>query len=216
MTMPTKIDLDCPCCGKAFQATTWGSTNLLGRQTTDFYQQSSGLPPLLLEIFTCPVCGYSGLYHGFANVTVREPVADLIRRKITPLLDEEKLSAARRYEFAAWIAAWRGANSKTVGDLYLKAAWCCYERGNDELEMQYRQQAIMHFEEALKNDTIPADEVPAHTYLTGELYRRIGEPDKAARWFDRVTEVVGAVPDAQWLVDLAHQQKTAPEEFMKR
>lgn len=216
MTTPTEINLDCPCCGKAFEATTWGSTNLLGPQTTDFYQQSSGWPPLLMEIFTCPVCGYSGLYGDFVDVTVDEPVVDLIRRKITPLLDEEEPSAARRYEFAAWIAAWRGDNPKRVGDLYLKAAWCCYEGGHDDLEMQYRRQAILHFEEAFQKGMIPADEVPTHTYLIGELYRRIGEREKGALWFDQVPEVVDDDADMQWLVDLAYQQKTAPEEFMQR
>jgi len=36
---------------------------------------------------------------------------------------------------------------------------------------------------------------------------------RAHQWFDRVQEAADAVPDAQWLVDLAAQQKTNPKEY---
>ena len=76
------------------------------------------------------------------------------------------------------------------------------------------RKAIEHFEKALRATEVPEDSVAVITYLVGELYRRIGEESYAHLWFDRVPEVAGQNPKAQWVIDLALQQKTDPKETL--
>ena len=45
------------------------------------------------------------------------------------------------------------------------------------------------------------------------LWRRIGDTDIAAEWFDRVADEVLDVDAQQWLIAAAHQQRDCPREW---
>ncbi len=101
-----------------------------------------------------------------------------------------------------------------VARTYLTAAWCCDDDNMTEEESSYRRHAIEHYETALREGTLPISEVAPVTYLIGELYRRVGETEEAARWFDRVPDAAAPLPAPQWLIDLAEAQKTNPRDVL--
>ena len=51
------------------------------------------------------------------------------------------------------------------------------------------------------------------TYLVGELWRRVGDPKEAKRWFDRVAGEVSDAQTQQWVMDAARQQRDCPREW---
>ena len=85
-----------------------------------------------------------------------------------------------------------------------------------EQENHYRWKAIEAFEKSLRKNEIAKYEVGRYSYLIDENYRRIGDREKAALWYDRAIEAAGQDPDPEWLVVLSTQQKTDPQEFMTR
>jgi hypothetical protein len=70
------------------------------------------------------------------------------------------------------------------------------------------------FEAALKTyDAIPREERAILTYLVGELWRRIGDINKATRWYESVSGEVTDPESQQWVVDAADQQRLNPREW---
>ncbi|MGW1954751.1 DUF2225 domain-containing protein [Streptomyces sp. NPDC001920] len=217
MTTIFPRDFDCPNCGTTFQSYVTGSTNNLGGVTTDFRQIAGGSQPDRGFIHTCDNCGFTGGSDAFQG-SVDEKVSRLIAERITPLVRDERSSASRRFEYAAWIAKWRGLDSDVIGSLYLRAAWAW----GDEPEVEsaegqdyLRRQAIEHFERAVEENSVTGEHAQTIKYLIGEQYRRVGEPETAALWYDRVVAEAGHDPEQRRLADLALQQKTHPEEFLR-
>jgi uncharacterized protein (DUF2225 family) len=206
-------ELVCPCCGHNFKTSVVGSTNIVG-YTTDFYPITRGLQPMQYGVYTCPSCGYSASYGGYGDTSLSERVKTLIKEELAPIIQSGPISAGQRWEFAARIAGWQDAPHQEIGDLYLRAAWCSAGYRRVEEERGYRRQAIEHFEKALQAGEIPAGEAVHYAYLTGELYRRVGDQENAHRWFDRVAEIAGQDPKNRRYVELARQQRTNPKETL--
>jgi hypothetical protein len=76
------------------------------------------------------------------------------------------LAGSDKYEFAAKVATWQGAEPRRVADLLLRAAWCCVDEGDTEAERYFRRQAAWAFERALASyDGVERDERAVLTYL---------------------------------------------------
>nr|WP_179342293.1 DUF2225 domain-containing protein [Streptomyces sp. alain-838] len=217
MTTIYPHDFDCPNCGTRFQSYVTHSTNTFGGVTSDFRPLAGGSQPDRGLIHTCDSCGFTGGADAFTG-TVDEKVSRLIAERITPLVRDERSSASRRFEYAAWIATWRDHAPDKVGDLYLRAAWAW----GDEPEVEstegqeyLRRQAIEHFERAIEGDSVTGTDAQVIRYLIGEQYRRVGEPEAAARWYDRVVAEAGSDPEQRRIADLARQQKTDPQEYLR-
>ncbi|MFC5217059.1 DUF2225 domain-containing protein [Streptomyces coerulescens] len=217
MTTIFPRDFNCPNCGTTFKSYVTGSTNNMGGVTTDFQEIAGGSQPDRGFIHTCDNCGFTGNSGAF-NGRVDKKVSRLIAERITPLVRDEHSSASRRFEYAAWIAKWRGSDAEEIGSLYLRAAWAW---GNEpevestEGQDYLRRQVIEHFERAIEENFVVGEHAQTIKYLIGEQYRRVGEPEAAARWYDRVIAEAGNNPDQRRLVDLARQQKTDPQEFLR-
>lgn len=211
----TTIDLRCPNCGSDFTSKTVESANLRVRQHTDFYPEATGVQPIRYAVHRCPNCGFAGRDDSFSGLQtlgyeVRQRVWDELAPRVT-----DTAPASETYEFAAKIATWDGADAVNIGDLWLRAAWCCVDEGDIEAERYYRRYAARSFEEALEHyDEIEPDERAKITYLVGELWRRIGDGARANSWFDRVADEITSPTSQSWLVDLARGQQDDPEEWL--
>jgi uncharacterized protein len=224
MTLPIPISLTCPCCHTKFESldviisSTYGSS-------TDLRAIAGGSDPMYMIIHTCPSCGYTGYHDAFKRKRLDPALKEHIRERITPLIKDfsvtpelpyEFAAPERHYEFAAWIAQWKGDSLLSIGDLYLRAAWCCNDSNNPKKERFYRLKALEYFERAMELKEISTSEIGVYAYLIGELHRRVGEIGAAETWFDRVAQATKGDPKQQWLVELATQQKTDPKEFIGR
>jgi uncharacterized protein len=124
------------------------------------------------------------------------------------------IAGSEKYEFAAKVATWQGAEPRRVADLLLRAAWCCVDEGDTEAERYFRRQAAWAFERALASyDGVERDERAVLTYLVGELWRRVGDLTKAHDWFERVPGELTNPAAQQWVVDAARQQRDCPREW---
>jgi uncharacterized protein (DUF2225 family) len=134
--------------------------------------------------------------------------------ELAPKLTDGMILGSEKYEFAAKVAAWQGAEPRRIADLELRAAWCCVDEGDIEAERYFRRRAAWTFEQALASyDGVEQDERAILTYLVGELWRRVGDKTRASEWFDRVAGEVTNIQVQQWVVDAARQQRDCPREW---
>jgi uncharacterized protein (DUF2225 family) len=169
---------------------------------------------LAYQIHMCDRCGYSAAERDFTEQTEIGPLVRLhVWNELSPTVSTAMLGS-EKYEAAAKVAEWQGAEPRYIGDLWLRAAWCCVDEGDVEAERYFRRHAVWAFEAALKAyDSVPLDERAVLVYLIGELWRRIGDLAQANTWFDQVPgEVVDPIAQ-QWIVEAARRQQLDPREW---
>lgn len=214
MTALRQIELCCPSCGNEFNSQAVVSTNAFGGKRTDFHERAAGMQPLPYQVHMCDRCGYSGTERDFTDQTEISP---LVREHVWSELSTyvgSAVSGSEKYEAAAKVAEWQGADARYVGDLWLRAAWCCVDEGDIEAERFYRRHAAWAFEQALEfYDSVPRDERAVLVYLVGELWRRIGDAKQANAWFDMVPNEVTDSTAQRWVLEVAKRQQTDPREW---
>jgi uncharacterized protein (DUF2225 family) len=215
VTTLRRIDLECPICENRFRSQTVVTTNAFGGTRTDFHRRAVGTQPLPYLVHTCSRCGYTGFERDFTGeVDVSPSLRERVWRELAPAIPSALLLGSEKYEAAAKVAAWQGMEATHVGDLLLRAAWCCVDEWDVEAERYFRRMSAWKFEEALQSfDGVPPEERAVMTYLVGELWRRVGEMRLAAVWFDRVMFEVVDTRAQQWVLDAARQQRDSPREW---
>jgi hypothetical protein len=215
MTTLDLIELACPICTSAFRSQTVVTTNAFGGKRTDFHERAAGMQPLPYFIHLCTTCGFAGVERDFREeIQLAEELRERVMFELAPVLARETATGSLKYEHAARVAEWQGAEPRYLADLFLRAAWCCVDENDTEAERFFRRHAAWRFTEALAAyDGVPTEERAVLTYLVGELWRRVGDRDLANVWFGRVPmEVTDA--DAQgWVVEMAEQQRAMPKEW---
>jgi uncharacterized protein len=214
MTALRKIELRCPSCSHEFPSQTVVSTNWFGGKRTDFHERAAGAQPWAYQVHMCDRCGYSGAESDFTDQT---DISPLVRERVWNELSPHVHSAAtgsEKYEAAAKVAEWQGADQRYIGDLWLRAAWCCVDEGDVEAERYFRRLAAWSLEQALEfYDTVERDDRAVLVYLVGELWRRVGDLTQANAWFDLVPDEITDPVAQRWIVEAAHRQRTDPREW---
>lgn len=215
MTTFHTVEETCPVCSATVEVDHLMSTNTFGGQDTDLRTRAVGWDPLHIVIALCPACGYSDLSHYFreCRTDLTDAIKTRVRDTFGPVEPDARIPTSVRYSRAARIAIWRGAPLMEIADFFLRAAWCCADERDSEGEQTYRLAAIEHFEEALETGAVQNQQRPVITYLVGELYRRLGQIDRANEWFARVLALEGTLDhNHTWVVDAARQQREAPQD----
>lgn len=215
MTTLQQIELQCPICETRFRSQTVVSTNSFGGKRTDFHERAAGTQPLPYLIHTCSKCGYSGADRDFTdNADVSPILKERVWSELAPSVTNGTRTGSEKYEAAAKVAEWQGAEPRHVADLLLRAAWCCVDEGDTEAERFFRRKAAWKFEEAMAGfDGVPREERAVINYLVGELWRRVGDLSLAATWFNRVPSEIVDSEAQQWILDAAEQQRDCPREW---
>ena len=218
MTSLRTIELRCPVCRNHFTSRAVDSTDSMGGESTDFHARSVGVQPLAYLVHLCERCGYAGNEDQFAEDVVLSPgLENRVWNELAPRLSPDGTTGSDKYEFAAKVASWQGEQPRRLGELWLRAAWCCVDENDVEGERYYRRHAVWAFEEALATyDGVGRDERALITYLVGELWRRIGDEQRAKKWFDRVPGEITSPTRQRWVADAARQQKHQPREWFRR
>jgi len=213
MTTLQQIELRCPVCETRFRSQAVVSTNSFGGKRTDFHERAAGTQPLPYLVHMCGRCGFSGTEADFEGAEVRPPLRERVWSELAPVVSPS-VTGSEKYEAAAKVAEWQGAEARHVADLLLRAAWCCVDEGDVEAERYFRRKAAWAFERALGGyDGVARDERAVLTYLVGELWRRAGDTVRAALWFDRVRGEVSDLATQRWIVEAARQQREQPREW---
>ncbi|MEP6780389.1 MAG: DUF2225 domain-containing protein, partial [Gemmatimonadaceae bacterium] len=134
--------------------------------------------------------------------------------ELAPVMARETATGSLKYEHAARIAEWQGAEPRYLADLFLRAAWCCVDESDTEAERFFRRHAAWRFTEALAAyDGVPTEERAVLTYLVGELWRRVGDDLLANTWFERVPLEITDAETQSWVLEMAEQQREMPKEW---
>ena len=212
MTSTATVEFHCPCCHEYYEDTVRKRVDTPGLTTTDFFTMSAGGQSIHHQVHTCPHCGFSR--EELEEGELMEDVRGFVREVITPQLPEEEIPSWKKFEFLAIIDENLGAGPYSLGMLYLHAAWCCYDLKEKEWEKHYRKMAIEYFIMEIGSKAMDEDLIYLVPYLLGEQYRRNGEREEAARWYDLIMEMDVDHPDKGFFMTLAAQQKLDPKEFM--
>ena len=215
MTTLLSIELTCPVCSSIFSSQTALPVKTPARTQTDFRGRAAGVQVLYYLVHTCSQCGYTGTDLDFYDETHITPaITAHVFNELAPRLPLGPVTGSEKYEFAAKLADWYGDGAERIGERLLCAAWCCVDEGDVEAERYFRRKAAWMFEAALEGwDEVAPDRRAILTYLVGELWRRVGDLEAAALWFERVSLEVVAPRRQQWLVDAARQQRDTPREW---
>jgi uncharacterized protein len=215
MTTLLQIELTCPVCIRTFSSQVVLTADRSARTRTDFHEQPAGVQPLPYLVHTCSSCGYTGSDLDFgAGMCIAAPIATHVFNELAPKLPTGPITGSEKYELAAKVATWRGAAPEWIGELLLCAAWCCVDEGDVEAERYFRRLAACMFEAALVSwDGVAPDMRAVLTYLVGELWRRVGDLETAAAWFDRVRSEIVAPSRQRWIIKAAEQQSDDPREW---
>lgn len=215
MTTLNLIELTCPVCTNDFRSQTVVATNGFGGKRTDFHERAAGMQPLPYFVHLCAHCGFAGVERDFGDsADPSEGLRQFVWAALAPALQRELPSGSLKYEHAAKVAEWQGADPRYLADLYLRAAWCAVDELDSEAERYFRRKAAWRFAEALTLfEGVPADERAVLTYLVGELWRRIGDGAQATGWFEKVRDEVTDTETQRWVIDAADQQMRQPREW---
>jgi uncharacterized protein len=215
MTTLQHIELRCPICDSRFKSQAVVSTNSFGGKRTDFHERAAGTQPLPFLVHMCNRCGYSGSERDFSDEAEVSPMLkEHVWNELAPVMTAGSVTGSEKYEAAAKVAEWQGGDPRHMADLLLRAAWCCVDEGDIEAERYFRRHAAWAFERALASyDGVAREERAVLTYLVGELWRRVGDRNLAARWFNSVEHEITDHTCQQWVLDAAIQQRDCPREW---
>ena len=215
MTTLNHIELACPICSTAFSSQCVVNTNAFGGKRTDFHERAAGMQPLPYFVHLCTTCGFAGVERDFREeIQLEEETRERVLFELAPVLARELPTGSLKYEHAARVAEWQGAEPRYLADLFLRAAWCCVDEADTEAERYFRRHAAWRFTEALAAyDGVPSDERAVLTYLVGELWRRVGDEKLAHSWFARVPDEISDRETQSWVLDMAAQQSHTPKEW---
>ena len=224
MTFLQQIKLRCPVCETVFPSLVAKVVKPIGGRRSDFREETSNRHSLPYLIHLCTTCGYAAQAERFGadseiSPEIRERVwLELATRLPLPTPDgslQNPVPGSEKYEAAAMVAEWLGADARQLGDLWLRAAWCCEDENDIEAERYFRRKAAWSFAESLDSfDGVASDERAAITYLVGELWRRIGDERLASHWFGRVPEEVVDFKAQEYILTAARRQAEEPEEWL--
>ena len=208
----------CPLCGNVFESPVIMSTNSFGKLHSDLYKEASGEQPVCHFVHTCPKCGYTGFEGDFERQDFSFVFKDLLEQNITPEIKDRKVGAHGNFYLAALCAEWRGAPFYVIARIYHMGAWCCRMKGEKEKERFYLGRAAEYFERALSIGNTPKDDTPKEnaaifTYLLGDIYRRLGETEKAKEWYGRVERTIKERGGDPKILEFARRQMTEPSDI---
>lgn len=222
MTFLQQIKLRCPVCETVFASLVAKVVKPLGGRRSDFREETANRHSLPYLMHVCTTCGYAGQSERFdSDVEITPEVRERVwlelatRLPMDPDAASLPIPGSEKYESAAKIAEWQDAGARYVGDLWLRAAWCCEDENDIEAERYFRRKAARSFSEALDNyDALPADHRASLTYLVGELWRRIGDERLASHWFGRVAEEIVDFKAQEYILAVARRQAAEPQEWL--
>lgn len=216
MTDYLPYEEQCPCCYGtiSFYGYPYSPQDKLGDVTTDLRQLWRGdSQPMHYVVHTCPLCGYTGTEVDYqtATLTLEDRIfvfAQLLQRCMAWNV---RFHAGHQYRLFAILKEREGWSNTVLGDLHLHAAWCSGDLGLDKDEMYYRGKAVHYYQKALAEDELCPQTRASRTYLVAEQFRRIGDQESSALWFDEAIHEAAEAGD-QRLVACATQQKSNPRD----
>ena len=189
-------EMVCPVCGGKFQSENVRQNKLMSvRVDEDFHTHFDPLSPLYYAVVVCPDCCYAERRQNFEEIKGKHLMA--VKAGLSSL---KRLSggfnfrlirtfelAVKSFELGALTVELKGETSDVIGGMYLRAAWTCREVGDEKLENMYLRKTLEYYEKAYMNEATEFGQLGScgFQYMLGEIYRRLGNNEKAMELYMR-------------------------------
>ena len=179
-TLRPKV-VECPLCGQGVKFLETRSFTSSGR-FRDFQERPVGADYYGNLVETCPRCHFSGYASDF-NQKLEEDVKRKVLEKLKPI---PLSSDSQKFEFAAKIYIWQKRKNEQIANIYLVGSYLLRGETGPYRTQRWKFQSLAYdyFIKAIEAGEVEADERGVTYYLIGDLYRRIGEFEKALHWYD--------------------------------
>lgn len=220
MTTLQPYTFTCPLCGQAFETSLVTSSNSFGPLHSDFYREAAGTQPVCYFAHTCTSCGFSGFDGDFQPQSQAQsqpqPFSPEFRQKvaevITPEVRSRQIDSNGHYYLVALCAEWQGATPLALGRIYQMGAWCHRTKNEKDKELFFLIMAAENFEKGIEAGEATGENKALYMYILGDLYRRLGNPEKAGEWYRKAIEAVKSGGDPK-VAEMAEKQITDPKDI---
>lgn len=212
--------VECPVCGNVFKVTAVKrKAYVVESRDTDFCVKYKDINPLFYDVWICQLCGYAAQKSTFSKITYKR--SQLIKKHITPRWVAKKEpavieyeAAINKYKLALINAQISKAKDSEIAGICLKIAWLYRFMGKKENELHFLNHALNKYVDAFSKEKFPVENMDEATvmYLIAELYRRVGNFEESARWFNKVISQRG-LPER--ILNLAREQWSLLREDLK-
>lgn len=181
----------CPICRENFTSMKVMESKLRVEEShTDLFIKYKGdIHPLKYNSIVCPKCGYAALESKFNKILPRHH--DIIKEKVSSKWVFKDYTGKRNinesiicFKLALYCAELTKSKKIELAGICLKIAWL-YRMQEDEKENKFMKLSVELYEASYSSEDSEMDEITL-TYLMGEIYRRLGEIDKATSWLGKV------------------------------
>ena len=186
----------CPLCEKKFTTPQVLSRRIRIEKTdSDFCNYYQGANPLFYEVAVCPECGFAFTADhaerlgAAAADAVEKVLADIPKKDYSGVRDWQL--ALETYILALKCLTAAAGKHSVIARLYLRAAWLYRYKQDSAGEKKYLQLALDHYQTAFSRETFDTKQELQLLYMIGELYNRLGNPDQAVQWFNRLVQHPG-------------------------
>ena len=189
-------EMTCPVCGGKFQSENVRQNKLMQVQVDeDFHTHFEPLSPLYYAVVVCPDCCYSERRQNFEEIKGKLLAAvkggggalkQLSSGFNFRLIRTFEL-ALKSFELGALTVQLKGETSDVIGGMFLRAAWTSREAGDEKLESLYLRKTLEYYEKAYSNEATEFGQLGTcgFQYMLGEIYRRLGNDEKAMELYMR-------------------------------
>lgn len=219
-------EMVCPVCAGKFMSENVRQNKLSQVHIDeDFHTHFEPISPLYYSVVVCPDCFYSERRQNFEEIkgkplTAVKSGTSALKRLSSGfnfrLIRTFEL-AVKSFELGALTAQLKGESSDVIGGMYLRASWTCREAGDEKLEAAYLKKTLEYYEKAYMNEATEFGQLGTcgFQYMMGEIYRRLGNLEKALELYMRsvANKEIRQKPQVE---RLAREQLSALKEVLKR
>ncbi|MHA1315804.1 MAG: DUF2225 domain-containing protein [Candidatus Helarchaeota archaeon] len=202
--------MTCSVCGTGFESQEISSCGFASKRT-DFRPNFWGFNPAGFFYHLCPNCGFCAGAKIFEK-SIDNPEFKEKIMALGPLEDNDLSEKLERSAICLEIMVDCGLvkpNDFMLANAWIEPYW--WAKSDTEIK-KFGKMVVKYFERAFEKGQVPEKHYLDNTYLLGEIYRRIGEQEKAVELFDKVISEAGDNEDLKKIRDLAIQQKLNPKE----
>lgn len=213
-------EITCPVCETHFKAKTVKKEGYKAQhRDSDSFIHYLNVNPYFYDVLICNKCGYAAMESDFYKLkshqipSIKENITPKWQGKVYPELYDVNI-AIERYKMALLNSVYINAVASRKAMTCLRLGWMYRILEDEDKELAFLQQAAEGFEAAYFDESFPIYKMDKFSviYLLGELYRRIGNFEKAMSWFSQVILPVEAPPK---LKEKARDQKDLIDAALK-
>lgn len=188
------VNVKCPVCEAHFEerVVRKSKLRLLGTDQ-DLRPNYEVISPSFYDVQICTQCGYAALASVFKDTFGKN--ADLITEKITPKYQKKVYplvlsvdDAIERYKYALLNAMVKKTKESEKAYIMMKLAWLHRDKGDEEQELFFIQNALDGFVNDFSNISFPVFGINEVTlsYVISVYYKRVGNNEDALKWLANV------------------------------